>query len=327
VLEGRGSPAAHEGLFGQSNAILELRRYLDKVATSDATVLVTGETGTGKEPVASAIHQRSPRSGGPFVAVNCAAIPETLIESELFGHERGAFTGAQSSFPGRFVQADGGTLFLDEISEMSPFGQDQLLRVLEGRAVTPVGGLRRRPVDVRLVAASNQRLELMVERRQFRADLFYRLNVARIELPPLRSRPEDIGPIVAHFIDQQNDRRAMRVGRPDPSLLARMRRYAWPGNVRELRNLVEALFIDPPQGRPVRLDDLPSSFRRLFQDSRSPGESERERLVEVLRQTNWNKMEAARQMKWSRMTLYRKLAKYALASPNEDRGAPESVTV
>ena len=320
MLEARGSVAARNGLFGDSSAIAELRRYLGKVAVSDATVLVTGETGTGKEPVASTIHQLSARSAGPFVAVNCSAIPETLLESELFGHERGAFTGASSNFPGRFVQSDGGTLFLDEIGEMSPMGQAKLLRVLEERAVTAIGSLRRRPVDVRVIAASNQRLEQMVERRQFRADLYYRLNVARIELPPLRARPEDIAPIVSHFIDEQNRRRSMRVGRPDPALLARMRRYNWPGNVRELRNLVEALFIDPPEGRAVRLDDLPTAFRRLFKEDRSAGEGERERLIEVLRETNWNKMEAARQMHWSRMTLYRKLAKYALASPSGDPG-------
>lgn len=298
----------------------ELRRYLGKVAQSDATVLVTGETGTGKERVAAAVHRLGPRAARPFVAVNCAAIPDALIESELFGHERGAFTGALQSFSGRFVQAEGGTLFLDEVGEMSPTGQAKLLRALEAREVLPVGGARARPVDVRLVAASNQRLEQMVEERRFRADLYYRLNVARIDLPPLRARPEDIGPIVSHFIEEQNRRRALRVGRPDARLLARMRRYAWPGNVRELRNMVEALFIDPPEGRSVAIEDLPASFRRLFDENRSAGAPERERLVAVLRETNWNKMEAARQMNWSRMTLYRKLAKYSIAvPPGEER--------
>jgi two-component system response regulator HydG len=295
--------------------MIELRRYLRKVAMSDATVLVTGETGTGKERVASAVHRLGSRAARPFVPVNCAAIPESLIESELFGHQRGAFTGAIANFPGRFAQADGGTLFLDEIGEMSPAGQAKLLRVLEEGAVTPVGGVHQRPVDVRLVAASNEPLEQMVAARRFRADLFYRLNVARIELPPLRARPEDIGEITGHFIEEQNRRRAMRVGRPDGPLLARMRRYAWPGNVRELRNMVEALFIDPPEGRSVSITDLPPSFKRLFEEDRSAGLPERERLVEVLRETNWNKMEAARQLNWSRMTLYRKLAKYSIVTP------------
>ncbi|HEY5712780.1 MAG TPA: sigma 54-interacting transcriptional regulator [Allosphingosinicella sp.] len=315
--------AARDGLFGESSAISELRRYLGKVAQSDANVLVTGETGTGKERVARAVHRLGRRARRPFVAVNCAAIPETLIESELFGHERGAFTGALSAFPGRFALADGGTLFLDEIGEMSAAGQAKLLRVLEEQVVVPVGSVREKPVDVRLVAASNQRLEQLVESRRFRADLFYRLNVARIELPPLRARPEDIGPIVGHFIDEQNRRCARRVGRPDARLLERMRRYAWPGNVRELRNMVEALFIDPPDGRRVSIDDLPPSFRRLFAEDRAAGARERERLVEVLKETNWNKMEAARQMNWSRMTIYRKMAKYSLASPPDADGAED----
>ena len=315
--------AARDGLFGASASMIALRGYLRKVAASDATVLVTGETGTGKERVASAVHRLGPRAAGPFVPVNCAAIPESLIESELFGHRRGAFTGAIADFPGRFAQADGGTLFLDEIGEMSPAGQAKLLRVLEEGFVTPIGSMRQRPIDVRLIAASNERLEQLVEARKFRADLFYRLNVARIELPPLRARPEDIGPIVSHFIEEQNRRRAMRVGGPDASLLARMRRYAWPGNVRELRNMVEALFIDPPNGRRVSIADLPPSFKRLFEEDRSAGEPERERLIEVLRETNWNKMEAARQMNWSRMTLYRKLAKYSLASPGAGNGEPD----
>ncbi|QAY75970.1 sigma-54-dependent Fis family transcriptional regulator [Sphingosinicella sp. BN140058] len=307
--------AGSDGLFGSSAEIHELRRYLGKLARSDATVLVTGETGTGKERVASAVHRLGRRAAGPFVAVNCAAIPETMIESELFGHERGAFTGAHSAFAGRFAQADKGTLFLDEISEMTLAGQAKLLRVLEDRCIHPIGGVRPRPVDVRVVAASNECLEELVERRAFRADLFYRLNVARIELPPLRERPEDIAPIVAHFIDDQNRRQALRVGRPDSALLDLMRRYRWPGNVRELRNMVEAVFVDPPRGGALRLDDLPPAYRRLFAGKRMPQEPERERLIAVLRDTNWNKVEAARQMNWSRMTLYRRLAKYDLTAP------------
>ena len=304
------------GLHGTSPAMTDLRRYLAKVARTDTTVLVTGETGTGKERVAAAVHRLSARTGKPFIAVNCAAVPDSLFESEMFGHERGAFTSAQNAFPGRFVEADGGTLFLDEVSEMPPAVQAKLLRLLEDRTVMPVGSLRRRAVDVRIVAASNERLEDLVAERRFRPDLFYRLNVARIEIPPLRERPEDIASIVDHFVAEHNQRRAMRVGRPDPALLEYMRHYPWPGNVRELRNLVEALFIDAPEGRPFGLGDLPPAFRRLFLQDFSAGEQERERLVSVLRQTNWNKMEAARQMNWSRMTLYRKLAKYNLDAGN-----------
>ena len=295
--------------------MLDLKSYLAKVAQSDATVLVTGETGTGKERVATAVHQLGPRQKAPFISVNCAAIPEALLESELFGHRKGAFTGATGDFPGRFAEADQGTLFLDEIGELSLAGQVKLLRVLEEREVVPVGSTQRRKINVRLVAATNGDLEELVARRAFRADLYYRLNVVRIELPPLRDRPEDIAPILDHFIAQQNRRLAMRVGRPDSELLQRLCRYDWPGNIRELRNLVEAMFVDPPQDRPVYLADLPANFRRLFNEAERPGVDERDRLVAVLRDTNWNKMAAAREMNWSRMTLYRKLVKYDL-----DRG-------
>jgi DNA-binding NtrC family response regulator len=306
------SAASPSGLHGFSPAMVDLRRYLAKVAQCDSTVLITGETGTGKERVAAAVHQLSARTDKPFIAVNCAAVPESLFESEMFGHERGAFTGAQSAFAGRFIEAHGGTLFLDEVSEMVPATQAKLLRLLEDRTVTPVGSVRRRPVDVRIVAASNEKLETLVAERRFRADLFYRLNVARIEIPPLRERTEDIGSIVEHFVAEHNRQRSMRVGPPEPALLESMRQYQWPGNVRELRNVVEALFIDPPEGRSFGIADLPPAFRRLFIRSLSADEDERKRLVSVLRQTNWNKMEAARQMNWSRMTLYRKLAKYDL---------------
>ncbi len=292
--------------------MLELKGYLAKVARSDATVLVTGETGTGKERVASAVHGLGPRASQPFVAVNCAALPEALIESELFGHRRGAFTGALVDFPGRFLEADGGTIFLDEVGELAPSSQAKLLRVLEERVVTPVGSTQRRKIDVRVVAATNEELEEMVARRTFRSDLFYRLNVVRIEMPALREHPEDIGPIIEHFIDQQNRRHTLHVGRPDRELLARLQHYDWPGNVRELRNMVEAMFVDPPEGRRFHVDDLPPNFRRLFSDQPRPGVGERERLVEVLRDTNWNKVAAAQKMSWSRMTLYRKLAKYDL---------------
>ena len=301
-------------LFGSSRAMLDLNEYLHKVALSDATVLITGETGTGKERVAGNLHRLGPRSSGPFVSVNCATLPETLIESELFGHHRGAFTGAIADFPGRFAEADHGTLFLDEVGELTHSAQAKLLRSIEDGEVVPLGSTRRRQVDVRIVVATNAALEELVERHSFRADLFYRLNVVRIELPPLRERPDDIAPILDHFISQQNSRHALSVGRPDAELLDRMQRYDWPGNIRELRNMVEAMFVDPPQGQSISLADLPPSFRRLFKESSRTGENERQRLVEVLRETKWNKVAAAREMNWSRMTLYRKLAKYDLSS-------------
>ncbi|MGE0853689.1 MAG: sigma-54 interaction domain-containing protein [Hyphomicrobiaceae bacterium] len=306
-------PEGFGGILGDSAAIVALREYLPKVARSSATVLVTGETGTGKERVAQAVHVLSTRRVGPFVAINCAAFPETLVESELFGHERGAFTGALSARRGRIAEAHDGTLFLDEIGEMPMHMQAKLLRVLETREVVPVGGGRPFRADIRVVAATNQPLEQLVAEHRFRADLFYRLNVARIDLPPLRERREDV-PLLFHAsVAEFNVRHGLRVGPPEPELLDCLIAHDWPGNVRELRNLVEALFISPPSGV-IHLSDLPPGFRRIFERFRQPGSPERDRLLAVLRQTHWNKTEAARALNWSRMTLYRKIAEYHIES-------------
>ena len=306
-------PEGVDGILGESAAMVALREYLPKVARSPATVLVMGETGTGKERVAQAVHALSTRRGGPFIAVNCAALPETLVESELFGHERGAFTGAVGARRGRIAEAHEGTLFLDEIGEMPAHMQAKLLRVLETREVMPVGGGRPFRADLRVIAATNQPLEELVAERRFRADLFYRLNVARIDLPPLRERPEDVPLLFRASVAELNARDGLRVGPPEPELLDCLMAHDWPGNVRELRNLVEALFISPPAGA-VRLADLPPGFRRIFERFRRPGSAERDRLLAVLRETHWNKTEAARALNWSRMTLYRKLAEYHIES-------------
>jgi transcriptional regulator with PAS, ATPase and Fis domain len=294
-----------------------VRAYMPKVARSEAPVLITGPTGTGKERVARAIHHLSTRRDAPFVALNCAAIPDGLLESELFGWERGAFTGAVQASRGKAAAAEGGTLFLDEIGEMSPFAQSKLLRLLETHEVTPLGGLRPTVANIRVVAATNQELEALVTARRFRDDLYYRLNVARFVLPPLRERPEDIPVYVESFIDELNGRRDERVGRPTPHLARSILEYAWPGNVREVRNFVEAIFIDPPPG-PIDFDHLPPAFQGIFSRHRGPEEAEREALREVLRQTHWNKAEAARAMNWSRMTLYRKLSKHGLPMGEPD---------
>jgi DNA-binding NtrC family response regulator len=296
-------------IVGMSPAMVALRDYVPKVARSRATVLITGATGTGKERLAHALHASGPRSRHPFVAINCAALPDNLIESELFGFERGAFTGAVSASKGHIVRADGGSLFLDEIGEMSLHAQAKLLRTMESRQVLPVGGSREVPVDVRIIAATNQPLETLVERKVFRIDLYYRLNVARLELPPLHARREDIPLLFNYMVRELNGRENRTVGEPDAELLDCLMAHDWPGNVRELRNLVEAIFIDPPIGR-VRLDDLPPMFRALFARYRFAHSTEMDRLLEVLQQTNWNKAEAAKRLNWSRMTLYRKLEKY-----------------
>lgn len=298
-----------ESIVGVSPAMAALKAYLPKVARSTATVLISGATGTGKECVAQALHAMGPRSRRPFVAINCAAIPDALVEAELFGHVRGAYTGAVAASEGHFVHADGGTLFLDEIAEMSMHTQARLLRVLESRQVTPVGSSRQAAVDVRVIAATNKSLEDLVRSGRFRDDLFYRLSVARLDIPPLRDRKEDIPLLVAHAIGQLNERERREVSLPDAELLRCLLEHDWPGNVRELRNLVEAVFIDPPSGR-IGLADLPPAFRRIFEAYRTTGSTERDVLVSVLRRTNWNKAQAAKELNWSRMTLYRKLAKH-----------------
>jgi two-component system response regulator HydG len=302
------------GILGCSSAITELNGWLPKVARSLATVLITGETGTGKERVAQAIHGLSARADGPFVPVNCAALPDQLVESELFGHEKGAFTGAWQRASGRMADADGGTLFLDEIGELPLRAQAKLLRAIESREVRPLGGSRARHLDIRIVAATNQDLAGLVRAHGFRQDLFYRLDVARIELAPLRDRPEDVPLLMAAAIAELNDRNGAGVGAPDPELMDCLVRHDWPGNVRELRNLAEAIFIDPPRG-PVGFRHLPPSWRRSFERYRRAGSAERDALVTALKSARWNKAEAARTLNWSRMTLYRKLQQYRISRP------------
>ena len=307
------TPAHFAGyeLIGSSPAMAAVRDYVLKVAQSDASVLINGATGTGKELVADAIHRASRRRSAPFVSVNCAAIPDSLLESELFGYERGAFTGAEEAYPGKLRLADHGTVFLDEISEMSPLGQAKILRVLESREVFPLGSRRLVKIDVRFLAATNQDLEPMIERHAFRQDLFFRLNVGRIFLPSLKERPQDILELFLYYIQRFNALQERRVQAPTPDLAERLVAYDWPGNVRELRNCVEAVFIDPPNG-PIGLEHLPESFQRIFRSHRADNVSERDAIVSTLSRTNWNKKMAARELQWSRMTLYRKLEKYKI---------------
>ena len=291
----------------------QIRDYVSKVAQCDARVLISGATGTGKELVAGSIHRLSHRRAAPFVTVNCAAIPDSLMESELFGYERGAFTGAEDNYPGKLRLADHGTVFLDEIGEMSPLGQAKILRVLESREICPLGSRRMAKIDVRFLAATNQDLEPMIVRRAFRQDLYFRLNVARIFLPSLKERQEDILELFSFYIQRFNALYGRTVGAPTSDLAERLVTYDWPGNVRELRNCVEAVFIDPPSG-PIGLEHLPESFQRIFRSHRADNLSEREAIVTALSRTNWNKKMAARELQWSRMTLYRKLEKYKITS-------------
>jgi two-component system response regulator HydG len=296
-------------LLGVSDAMAHLRSVAPKIARSEATTLITGSTGTGKEHVARTLHRLSPRSDSPFVAVNCSAIPEALFESELFGFERGSFTGAFHTQRGKAVLANGGTLFLDEVGELSPFCQAKLLRMLEEREAQPIGAARPVKLDIRIVAATNQQVEDLVDEGRFRTDLYYRLNVARIAIPDLASRPEDLGGYLAMFIHNYNRERHANVAGPDEELLDILARYEWPGNVREVRNFVEAIFIDPPVG-PIGVQHIPEAFARLRASYRTAGADESQRILNVLERTNWNKAEAARALRWSRMTLYRKISKY-----------------
>ena len=257
-------------IIGDGRAMRQVFALVEKVAATKATVLITGESGTGKELIARAIHQQSPRAEEPFVAVNCMALTETLLESELFGHEKGAFTGASARRKGRFELADKGTLFLDEVGEIAPSLQVKLLRVLQERTFERVGGNQPISVDVRIVAATNRDLTAAVAQGRFREDLFYRLNVVRVELPPLRQRKEDLPALVAHFVR----RYAAQVGRAvlevSPEAMARIYDYAWPGNVRELENALERAVI--MAGEEIRPGDLPLEVRPAAAEPGAPPE-------------------------------------------------------
>ena len=298
-----------EKIIGESALIREVKDRLAKVASSNSNVLVTGETGTGKELVAELLHENGPRHTKPFVAINCAAIPDSLLESELFGYEKGAFTGAQHNKPGRLKAADGGTVFLDEIGEMSSYAQAKILRMIEGKEVQRLGRDGGVGVDIRIVAATNMDLESMVKEDKFRKDLFYRLNVARVHLPPLRERKEDLQLLVQHYIRYFNQRFGRAVLGLCDEAMDCLLAYDWPGNVRELKNLIEAIFVELPVGE-TSVSHVPIQVRERCAAVRSAVSDERSRLLWALSSTNWNKSKAAGKLNWSRMTLYRKMARY-----------------
>jgi transcriptional regulator with PAS, ATPase and Fis domain len=294
-------------IVGESDAIRSLRNYLPKVAARDCSVLITGETGTGKELIAEAIHHCSSRCKRPMVCINCAALPESLLEGELFGYEKGAFTGALTRYPGKLKIADGGTLLLDEIGDMTLPCQAKVLRALETRKISPLGGNGQVSVDIRVVAATNQDLLPLIEQSHFRKDLFYRLNVVHLAVPPLRKRKEDIPLLFGFYLDYFNRQFNERVEGATSETMTALMRYDWPGNIRELRNVIELMFVDPPAT--ITVDHLPERFREPSTAAASP---EKERLVAALCAANGNKRRAARELNWSRMTLYRKLEKYKL---------------
>jgi len=309
-----------ENVIARSEAMREILSLVARIAGSTASVLITGESGTGKELIARAIHYNSPRSKAPFVAVNLAAVPETLIESELFGHKRGAFTDARADRIGLFAEADGGSIFLDEIGELALPLQAKLLRVLQEHELRPLGATKTQRIDVRVIAATNRNLESMLADGSFREDLYYRLNVIQLDLPPLRSRPEDVLPLAEHFLAQvaarQSPPRKVRIA-PDAQQI--LLGYAWPGNVRELYNVLER-GVALAQDGIIGSEDLPGHVRE-----RKPGDFlaaavarrmtmadlEREYIARVLEDEGGNKTRAAQRLGLDRKTLYRKLEEYA----------------
>jgi len=309
----RTACSAERPLVGQSSEVARIRDYLLKVAAADCNVLITGETGTGKELAAEAIHRNSPRRSRPFVVINCAAIPDSLLESELFGYERGAFTGATAASNGKFMEADGGMVFLDEIGDMSLYLQAKILRAIEAKEVQRLGAKGNRRVDIRILAATNQDLDHQMRAGRFRSDLYFRLAVTQIRLPALRKRPEDIPLLARYFIDELNQRLGRRVEGINADVIALLMRHSWPGNVRELKNLIESFSVAKECGW-ISMEDLPHQFMQDSDRACDGAGEERTRILSALHAANWNKSKAAGALNWSRMTLYRKIARYRIVS-------------
>ncbi len=326
LLENR---ASLHNIVGKSHPMQVIFALIEQVAPTDSTVLILGDSGTGKELVADAIHRSSGRQKGPFIKVNCSALSETLLESELFGHVRGAFTGAMHDRKGRFELADGGTIFLDEIGDLSPRIQVKLLRVLQEREIERVGDTKTIPIDTRILTATHQPLGRLVEEGRFREDLYYRLNVIPLHLPPLRERKEDIPALASVFLDQVVDQIGKEVMKISPDALRCMMDYRWPGNVRELRNAIEHGVVKA-RGKAILLEDLPREIAGATAGSAGPTsmgttgggqatpqerQSEEEAIREALDTTGWNRGRAAALLGIDRTTLWRKMKRLGIAAP------------
>jgi two-component system response regulator HydG len=322
-IEASGAPR-FEALIGQSAAMQGVYDLIDRVASTDATVLITGESGTGKEVVARAIHARSARREARFVPINCAAMPESLLESELFGHARGAFTDAKTAEPGLFAQAEGGSILLDEIGDMPLGMQPKLLRVLQERRVRPVGGRDEASVDVRVIVATNRDLESSIEEGRFREDLYYRINVVHVALPPLRARGGDVLPLAQHFLGRFAKRARKNVSGIAAPAAEKLLAYAWPGNVRELENSIERA-VALTRFEDIVVDDLPEKIRDYHRShvlvaSDDPSELvpleqvERRYIARVMEAVGGNKTAAARILGIERKRLYRMLARHDLSA-------------
>ena len=318
-LQQRAEPSL---LVGDNEAMRRVVRMAEEVARSDVTVLIEGESGTGKELIARLIHQRSPRADQPFIFVNCAALPEQLVEAELFGHEKGAFTGALADKPGRFLLADGGTLFLDEIGDLPPKGQGDLLRVIEDGAFRMVGGTELVQVNVRIVAATNKKLQEAVTAGRFREDLFYRLQIVPLAIPPLRERAEDIPLLVDAFLDHFTAKHKRRRKKLSAEAMQLCQRFPWPGNVRQLRNAIERVVLTCREAT-IPVEDLPDFLRSHDQNTPSftvrpdmtLAEAEKLLIRQTLTHVTSNREEAARRLGISRRSLQYKLKQYGLLAP------------
>jgi DNA-binding NtrC family response regulator len=318
-LQQRAEPSL---LVGDNEAMRRVVRMAEEVARSDVTVLIEGESGTGKELIARLIHQRSPRADQPFIFVNCAALPEQLVEAELFGHRKGAFTGALADKPGRFLLADGGTLFLDEIGDLPPKGQGDLLRVIEDGAFRMVGGTELVQVNVRIVAATNKKLQEAVTAGRFREDLFYRLQIVPLAIPPLRERAEDIPLLVDAFLDHFTAKHKRRRKKLSAEAMQLCQRFPWPGNVRQLRNAIERVVLTCREAT-IPVEDLPDFLRSHDQNTPSftvrpdmtLAEAEKLLIRQTLTHVTSNREEAARRLGISRRSLQYKLKQYGLLAP------------
>jgi formate hydrogenlyase transcriptional activator len=322
VVDQDGRARRFEQIIGNSSALKIVLEQVERVAAADTTVLIYGETGTGKELIAHAIHNASPRSGRPLIKLNCAAIPFDLLESELFGHERGAFTGAIAQKIGRFELADKGTLFLDEVGDIPLALQPKLLRVLQEQEFERLGSGRTHRVDVRLVAATHRDLELMVKRDQFRSDLYYRLNVFPITVPPLRERVEDIGPLVEHYVEVFSRRIGRHIESIPDEFVGAFKSYSWPGNIRELQNLIERAVILSNEGvlpnllRPTRAASIVG-----FPVKTTLNESERTLILRALETSGWvvgGPYGAAARLGLKRTTLVARMKKHGIFRPPEE---------
>jgi two-component system, NtrC family, response regulator HupR/HoxA len=308
-----------EQIVGHSSALEAVLEKVERVAPTSSTVLIEGQTGTGKELIARAIHYNSRRAGERFVVQNCSAFNDNLLDSELFGHKKGAFTGAIADKQGLFEVADKGTFFLDEIGDMSAALQVKVLRVLQEGTFTPVGDTTLRTVDVRIIAATNRELKKMVEKGEFREDLYYRINVIQVTVPPLRERREDIALLVDHFLKRNAKGRRLKAKRLTKSCMARMMEYAWPGNIRELENEIERLVVLAGEDKLIGEELLSTRIRQETRDDAVPRSLpaavdalERNLIYEVLKRTHWNKTKAAEELRISRRNLIRKVNKYKL---------------